>query len=57
MQVNSFFKKDSVFLEEDGDGNMGTVYMILVFAIAALLMVLIIKPMYQQAQKTIPKTK
>lgn len=53
---NSFFGKDSIFFEEDGDGNMGTVYMILVFAIAALLMVLIVKPMYQQAQKTIPKT-
>ncbi|MFA5930772.1 MAG: hypothetical protein WC821_00505 [archaeon] len=53
---HSLFNKDSVFFEEDGDGNFGAVYMILVFAIAALLLVLIVKPMYQSAQKSIPKT-
>ncbi|MFA6268942.1 MAG: hypothetical protein WCW13_02420 [archaeon] len=52
----SFFSKDSVFLEENGDGNLGTVYMILVFAIAALLLVLVVKPVFQQSQKVIPKS-
>ena len=56
LAKDSLFSKDSVFLEENGDGNFGTIYMLLVFAIAALLLVLIVKPMYQQAQKTIPKT-
>ena len=56
--MNHFLKlsNDSVWLEEDGDGNMGTVYIILVFAIVALALVLIVKPMFQQAQKVIPKT-
>jgi hypothetical protein len=51
------FSKDSVFLEEDADSSFGTVYLILVFAIAALLLVMVVKPMFQQAQKTIPKSK
>jgi len=57
MKPYPFFGKESVFLEEDGDGNFGMVYMILVFAIAALALVVVVKPMFQQAQKTIPKTK
>jgi len=57
MKLYSFFEKNSVFLEDNGDGNFGMVYMILVFAIAALALVVIVKPMFQQAQKTIPKTK
>lgn len=44
-----------LFSEEDGDSNFGSIYMILVFAIAALALVAIVKPMYQSAQKTIPK--
>ena len=51
-----FLKKGSVFTEEDGDGNLGTVYMVLVFAIAALVLVLVVKPIYQQSQKVIPKS-
>jgi len=43
--------------EEAAAGDFGAVYMILVFAIAALLLVLIVKPMFQSAQKTIQKTK
>jgi hypothetical protein len=52
-------KKTSVseiFLEERGDGNFSSVYLILVFAIAALALILVVKPIYQNAQKTIPKT-
>ncbi|MCX6803107.1 MAG: hypothetical protein NTY48_00890 [Candidatus Diapherotrites archaeon] len=48
--------KDSVFFEENAAGDFGAVYMILVFAIAALLLILIVKPMFQSAQKTIQKT-
>jgi len=44
-----------IFLEERGDGNFSSVYLILVFAIAALALVLVVKPIYQNAQKTIPK--
>ncbi|VVB74802.1 Uncharacterised protein [uncultured archaeon] len=54
--LDELFSKDSVFLEEDGDSSFGTVYLILVFAIAALLLVMVVKPMFQSAQKTIPKT-
>jgi len=54
--LSGLFSKDSVFLEENGDSSFGTVYLILVFAIAALLLVMIVKPMFQSAQKTIPKT-
>jgi hypothetical protein len=56
MISNLFFGKGSVFAEEDGDGNLGTVYMVLVFAIAALLLVLVVKPVFQQSQKIIPKS-
>lgn len=45
-----------IFLEEKGDGNFSSVYLILVFAIAALALILVVKPIYQNAQKTIPKT-
>ena len=44
-----------IFLEEKGDGNFSSVYLILVFAIAALALILVVKPIYQNAQKTIPK--
>ena len=44
-----------LFFEEDGDGNFSSVYMVLVFAIAALALIMVVKPMYQNAQKTIPK--
>ncbi len=41
--------------EETAAGDFGAIYMILVFAIAALLLVLIVKPLYQNSQKIIPK--
>jgi len=44
-----------LFLEERAAGDFGAVYMILIFAIAALLLVLVVKPLYQGAAKTIPK--
>ncbi len=47
---------DSLLREESASSDFGAVYMILIFAIAALLLILIVKPMYQSAQKTIPKT-
>jgi hypothetical protein len=45
-----------IFSEERGDGNFSSVYLILVFAIAALALILVVKPIYQNAQKTIPKS-
>jgi hypothetical protein len=48
--------KLSILKEESASGDFGAVYMILVFAIVALLLVLIVKPMFQSAQKSIPKT-
>jgi len=56
MKSNVLIKKDSLFFEESGASDFGSVYLILVFAIAALLLVLIVKPMYQSSLKTIPKT-
>ncbi len=44
-----------LFLEEKAAGDFGAVYMILVFAIVALALIIIVKPMYQNAQKSIPK--
>jgi hypothetical protein len=44
-----------LFLEESGAGDFGAVYMVLVFAIAALALILVVKPMYQSAQKAVPK--
>jgi hypothetical protein len=41
--------------EEQASGDFGAVYMILIFAIAALLLILIVKPLYQSSQKAIPK--
>jgi competence protein ComGC len=54
MVVNKF--KNSVFFEENGAGDFGSVYMILVFAIAALLLVVVVKPIFSSSQKSIAKT-
>ena len=51
-----FFGK-TILTEETASGDFGMVYMILVFAIAALALVLVVKPMFQSAEKTISKTK
>jgi hypothetical protein len=48
--------KDSLFFEESGAGDFGSVYMILVFAIAALLLVVVVKPIFSSSQKSIAKT-
>lgn len=48
--------KNSVFDEDIAASDFGAVYMVLVFAIAALALVLIVKPMFQSAAKTIQKT-
>ena len=45
-----------IFSEEKAESSFGAVYMILVFAIVALALIMIVKPTYQSAQKTIPKT-
>lgn len=45
-----------LFKEETAAGDFGAVYLILVFAIVAVALVAVVKPMYKSAQKTIPKT-
>ena len=47
--------KTSLFSEETASGDFGAVYMILVFAIVALALIMVVKPMYKNAQKSIPK--
>jgi len=42
--------------EEKAASDFGAVYMILVFAIVALLLVVLVKPMFQNAQKNVPKS-
>ncbi|MCX6800800.1 MAG: hypothetical protein NTZ73_01275 [Candidatus Diapherotrites archaeon] len=51
-----FKRIKELFREEGASSDFGAVYLILVFAIVALLLILIAKPMFQQAQKNIPKT-
>ncbi len=50
-----FMSARELFFEEKAAGDFGAVYMILVFAIVALALVLVVKPMYQSAQKAVPK--
>lgn len=45
----------SLLKEEKAAGDLGAVYMILIFAIAALALILVAKPIYNNAQKSIPK--
>ncbi|MDD3084174.1 MAG: hypothetical protein PHP82_04065 [Candidatus ainarchaeum sp.] len=45
-----------LFSEESASSDFGAVYMILVFAIAALALIVVVKPMYKSAQKSIPKS-
>ena len=48
--------KDSILFENSGAGDFGSIYMLLVFAIAALLLVVVVKPIFSSTQKTIAKT-
>jgi hypothetical protein len=54
--MNQKLIKDSLLLEESGAGDFGSIYMILIFAIAALLLVVVVKPIFSSSQKTIAKT-
>ena len=54
--VDKFTKKDSILFEDSGAGDFGSIYMLLVFAIAALLLVVVVKPIFSSTQKTIAKT-
>ena len=47
--------KNELFCDERADSSFGAVYLIIVFAIVALALILVVKPMYQSAEKTIPK--
>ncbi|MCX8190442.1 MAG: hypothetical protein N3F05_04425 [Candidatus Diapherotrites archaeon] len=48
--------KKGILPEEKAQGDWSAVYLILVFAIVALLIIYIIKPMYQNTQKIVTKT-
>ena len=54
--VTKIAVKDSVLFEDSGAGDFGSIYMLLVFAIAALLLVVVVKPIFSSTQKTIAKT-
>ncbi len=56
LMCNKNIKQDSLLLEETGAGDFGSIYMILVFVIAALLLVVVVKPIFSSTQKTIAKT-
>ncbi|MEM4598577.1 MAG: hypothetical protein QW400_02710 [Candidatus Diapherotrites archaeon] len=45
-----------LFKDIKSQGDWSAVYLILVFAIVALLIIYIIKPMYQNTQKIVTKT-
>jgi len=40
-------------LDEKGQSEWSSVYLLIVFAIAALLMIALVKPMFQQSQKVV----
>jgi predicted PurR-regulated permease PerM len=49
----------SIWKETKAEGDFSSVYLILVFAIAALLLIFLIKPMFRQSQtlvKQVPGT-
>jgi len=49
--------KKSFLGEERAQGEWSTIYMLLVLVIAALLLISVVKPMFQQSQKIVTRTK
>jgi hypothetical protein len=47
----------SLFSEERGQSEWSSIYLLLVFAIAALLIIALIKPMFKQANEAIKPAK
>jgi len=47
----------NILIEEKAQSEWSALYLLLVFIIAALVLLAIVKPMFQQAQKTVTKTK
>lgn len=43
----------SVFSDEAGQGEWSSIYLLIVFAIAALLLIAIVKPMFKQSQSIV----
>ena len=43
--------------EENADSEWGSLYMLLVFIIAALLLIALIKPMFRKSQEVVAKPK
>lgn len=49
--------KESFFGEERAQGEWSTIYMLLVLIIVALILISIVKPMFQQSQKVVTRTR
>ncbi len=47
---------DFEFSDEKGQSEWSSVYLLLVLAIAALLLIAVIKPMFRQSQKIVSQT-
>jgi len=45
----------NLLIEEKAQGDMGAIYMLIVVAIAALVIIFVAKPMFTQSQKIVPK--
>jgi len=52
--MSGFF--DFEFFDEKGQSEWSSVYLLLVLAIAALLLIAVIKPMFRQSQKIVAQT-
>lgn len=42
-------------LDEKGQGEWGSVYLLIIFAIAALLLIALVKPMFKQSQEIVKR--
>lgn len=48
-----FFCMPLFGLDEKGQGEWGSVYLLIIFAIAALLLIALVKPMFKQSQEIV----
>lgn len=46
-------KKNNLFFEEKAQGEWSGLYLLIVFAIAALLVLTVVKPMFKQSQQVV----
>ena len=53
--MNKFNRFRELLLDKKAQGDFGAVYMIIIFAIVALLLILVVKPMFRDSQDIIKK--